>query len=124
MNIDQLSTGDLFLKRRSMRRQLSTAGSLQPIRIAVLGGSTTNEVVDMAEIFLLVGGFQPTFWQSEYGRFYEDAVLDPAELIAFAPDIVYIHTSCLNVQQRPPVDSSMADMQGYVDAELGCPPTT
>jgi len=119
MNIDQLSTGDLFLKRRSMRRQLSTAGSLQPIRIAVLGGSTTNEVVDMAEIFLLVGGFQPTFWQSEYGRFYEDAVLDPAELIAFAPDIVYIHTSCLNVQQRPPVDSSMADMQGYVDAEFG-----
>jgi FkbH-like protein len=118
MTIDNLSTDDLLRKRKSLRRQLAAVEGLQPIRIAVLGGSTTNEVVDLLELFLLASGFQPTFRQSEYGRFYEDAVLDPAELIAFAPDIVYLHTSCLNVQQIPPVDTSTTTLQPYVVAEL------
>lgn len=118
MRLDQLSIDDLLLKRKSLRRQLSSVEHLRPVRIAVLGGSTANEVVDLLEILLLASGFQPTFHQSEYGRFYEDAVLDPASLIAFAPDIVYIHTSNLNVQQRPPVDASAADLQSCVEAEL------
>jgi FkbH-like protein len=119
MNIDQLSIDELLLKRKSLRRQLSAIEGLQPIRIAVLGGTTTNEVVDLLEVFLLAAGFQPTFYQSGYGRFYEDAVLDPTDLIAFAPDVVYLHTSCLNVQKVPPVTSSSSDIQSYVDTELG-----
>src|SRR6266702_2073533 len=119
MNIDHLSIAELLLKRKSLRRQLSAAEGLQPIRIAVLGGSTTNEVVDLLEVFLLAGGFRPVFYQSEYGRYYEDAVLDSTDLLAFLPDVVYIHTSCLNVQQLPPVNSSSTEMQSYVDAELG-----
>ena len=118
MPLDQISIDDLLLKRKSLRRQLSAVEGLQPIRIAVLGGSPTNEIVDLLDILLLASGFQPTFHQSEYGRFYEDAVLDPADLIAFAPDIVYIHTSNLNVQQKPPADASAADLQRCVEAEL------
>jgi len=119
MNLDHLAIDEILLKRRSLRRQLSAEEGLQPVRIAVLGGSTTNEIVDLLELFLLASGFQPAFHQSEYGRFYEDAVLDPSDLIAFAPDIVYIHTSFLNVQSVPPVHCSEADFQGYVEAELG-----
>jgi len=118
MDIDQLSLDDLLLRRRSLRRQLSAAGGLQPVRIAVLGGSTTNELVELLEIFLLASGFQPVFHQSEYGRFYEDAVLDPAALVAFAPDIVYLHTSRLNLRETPPVGASAADLRSAVDAEL------
>jgi len=118
MNVEQISIGNLLLKRKNLRRQFSSAEGLHPIRIAVLGGSTTNEAVDLLEIFLLASGFQPTIHQSEYGRFYEDSVLDPGDLIAFAPDIVYVHTSCLNVQTLPPVDSSPGDLQSYIDAEL------
>ncbi len=118
MNLDQISIDDLLLKRRSLRRQLSAAEGLQPIRIAVLGGSTTNEVVDLLEIFLLASGFQPVFLQSEYGRYYEDAVLDQGDLIAFAPDIVYIHTSYLNVVSLPPVHCSEDEFRGYVETEI------
>jgi len=118
MDIDQLSLDDLLLRRRSLRRQLSAAEGLQPVRIAVLGGSTTNEIVELLEIFLLASGFQPVFHQSEYGRFYEDAVLDPAALVAFAPDIVYLHTSRLNLRETPPVGASAADLRSAVDAEL------
>lgn len=118
MNLEQISVDDLVLKRKSLRRQLSAVEGLQTIRIAVLGGSTTNEVVDLLELLLLASGFQPIFHQSEYGRYYEDAVLDPADLIAFAPDIVYIHTSCLNVRTLPPVDCSAEDLQGMVESEV------
>jgi hypothetical protein len=119
MNIDHLPIDELLRKRKSLRRQLSTLEGLQPVRVAVLGGSTTNEIVDLLEIFLLANGFQPSFWQSEYGRFYEDAVLTPSELIAFAPDIVYLHTSFINVQQLPPKGASASDLKSYLDAEFG-----
>ena len=77
MNLDEYTANDLILKGKSLRRQLSATEGLHPVRIAILGGSTTNEVVDLLELFLLASGFRPVFHQSEYGRFYEDAVLDP-----------------------------------------------
>jgi FkbH-like protein len=119
MNIEQIAIDDLMLKRRSLRRQLSAAEGLQPVRIAILGGSTTNELADLLELFLLASGFQPVFHQSEYGRYYEDAVLDPSDLVEFAPAIVYVHTSCLNVQAVPPVHCSDQEFQEHVDAEVG-----
>jgi FkbH-like protein len=118
MNLDHIATDDIFRKRKALRRQLAAVEGLHPIRIAVLGGSTTNEVTDHWELYLLQSGFAPVFHQSEYGRYYEDAVLDPAGLIAFKPDIVYIHTSCRNVQTPPPANCPEADFQSYVNAEL------
>ncbi len=118
MNLGQFSIDDLLLKRRSLKRQFSALEGLHPVRIAVLGGSTTNEVVDLLEILLLEAGFRPTFHQAEYGRFYEDAVVDPTDLIAFAPDIVYIHTSFLNVQAVPPINATGAEFRSFVDAAV------
>jgi FkbH-like protein len=117
-NIDLLSLDELLIKRKGLRRQLSTQTGLQEIRIAVLGGSTTNEVVDLLELNLLSGGFRPTLYQCEYGRYYEDAVHDPQALIDFRPDLVYIYTSCQNVQGFPPLQCSDEEVQGYVDAEV------
>jgi hypothetical protein len=65
MNLDLMSSDDLFRKRKGLRRRLLAEGGLHPLKIAVLGGSTTNEVVDLLEMFLLAAGFQPTFHQSE-----------------------------------------------------------
>jgi FkbH-like protein len=118
MNPDALSTDDLLLKRKGLRRRLSAEESLQPVRIFVLGGSTANEVVEVLEVLLLASGFKPDIRQSEYGRFYEDAVQDAADLIAFAPDIVSIHTSVLNLQQLPPASATVAEMQTALDVEL------
>src|SRR5947209_2597189 len=68
---------DLLLNRKRLRRQLLTRPGLKAIRIAVLGGTTTSELVDFLEVFLLQDGFKPDFYQSEYGRYFEDAVLEP-----------------------------------------------
>jgi hypothetical protein len=67
--LDTLSLQDILMKRKGLRRRLSEQTRLQEIRIAVLGGSTTNELVDLWEIGLLSSGFRPAFYQCEYGRF-------------------------------------------------------
>jgi FkbH-like protein len=118
MNLHSYSLDELLLKRRGLRRQLSALEGLKEIRIAVLGGTTTNELVDLLEILLLNSGFRPVFYQSDYGRYYEDAVLEPETISAFKPDVVYVHTCSLNIQGFAPVSCSEDGLQGFVDAEM------
>lgn len=118
MNPSTYSLDELLIKRRGLRRQLLALHGLKDIRIAVLGGTTTNELVDLFEILLLQSGFRPTFYQSEYGRYYEVAVLQPDEIIAFKPEIVYVHTCSLNIQTFPPLSCTENQLPEYVEAEL------
>jgi FkbH-like protein len=118
MNLSTYTLDQLLLKRRGLRRQLLATEGLKDIRISVLGGTTTSELVDLFELLLLNKGFRPTFYQSEYGRFYEDAVLEPEVIAAFNPDIVYVHTCSFNIQTRPPVSCTEEELPEYVDAEM------
>ncbi len=114
-----ISLDDLLLRRKKLRRQLLAAENLMDIRIAILGGTTTNEFVDLLEILLLESGFRPSIHQSEYGRFYEDAVLEPEAIADFKPNLIYIHTCSLNIKEFPPSSCAEADFHSYVDGELG-----
>ncbi len=118
MTLGSLSIQDLVRSRRRLRRELSAKENLRPIRIAVLGGSTTNEFVDLLEVHLLDAGFEPIIRQSEYGQFYEEAVHNTAELKAFAPDFVYIHTSYRNVLGAPPISATEDELTSAVEAEV------
>ena len=64
-------------------------------RIAVLGGVTTSGIVDMLRIFLLADGIRAVFYESDYGRFYEDGVYGNSELDAFRPEIVLVYTKVI-----------------------------
>jgi len=118
MNLETYTIEELQLKRKSIRRQLLKIPGLQGIRIAVLGGSTTNELVDFLEVLLLASGFEPVFYQSEYQRYYEDAVLEPHTIAAFRPDLVYIHTSAVNIQAYPRLSSTEAELSAHISAEV------
>ncbi len=93
----------LMDKRKSIRRELMADGkSRTKKKIAVLGGSTTNDIVKMLDIFLLDQGIEAEFWQSEYSRFWQDAMFDNPELTEFSPDLIYIHTSWKNIEKFVP----------------------
>ncbi len=113
-----LSLGDILTRRKALRRRLATRECLHPVRIALLGGSTTQELVDLLELWLLDSGFKPIFYQSEFGRFYDDAVHDSDALVEFRPDIVYIHTSVFNIQRFAPVHATEAEFEQSVRTEL------
>jgi FkbH-like protein len=117
MGLESYPVQTLLRYRNVLRRQL-LSNSVQDFRMAVLGGSTTNEVVEFADVLLLAEGFRCTFYQSEYNRYYEDAVLEPEKLIEFRPDIVYVHTSCMNVRAFPPLWATQSDYEAFVATEL------
>ena len=118
MSLDTLPIETVLRKRKSLRRELLTRLNLHELRIAVLGGSTTNELVDLLEILLLDNDFKPVFYQSEYNRYYEDAVLEPHLIADFRPDLIYIHTTAINIQAYPPLSSTEDELASYVSTEI------
>jgi FkbH-like protein len=115
--ISRLPVEEILQKRKRFCRELASARDLQLVRVAFLGGSTTNEVVDLLEVLLLADGFKPTFYQSEYNKYYEDAVHEPEKLREFRPDVAYIHTHWVNIQQFPTPGCTEAEFQGLLRGE-------
>ena len=111
-------TKAILRKRRSIRKELSLQKDLKDIRVALLGGSTTSDILNFVEIFLLNAGFMPTFFESEYGKYFEDVVVDDSELRAFKPDIVFIHTTHVNLINAPNLFSSDAEVESCLRAEM------
>ncbi len=107
----------LLQKYRQIRRELMPNAQV-PVRIAVLGGVTTNEVVNVLELLLMASGFEPVFYQSEYNKYYEDAVLEPEKIRDFRADIVYIHTHWKNIGQLPPPDSTEEVFRSRLQTEF------
>ena len=83
----------ILQKKRAIRRELLAKEGLIPTKVAVLSGVTVGVFNDLLEIFLLANGIRPEFYQGEYALFYENLVFDDGSLKAFAPDLIYIHTS-------------------------------
>jgi FkbH-like protein len=65
-------------------------------RVAILGGSTTHDIRDCLELFLLNHGIAAAFYESEYAQYWQDAMFPHAGLEAFKPDVIWIHTSLRN----------------------------
>ena len=108
----------LLRKKRSIRRDLLQKTDFIDKRIAILGGSTTAEIKDMLEIFLLQDGIRPIFYESEYNRYYEDLIFPSLALEEFAPDVIYIHTSCVNIDRYPSALDNEFDIEALLDQIL------
>jgi FkbH-like protein len=108
-------------KRRGLRDQLlaDPRAPFTDVKVAILGGSTTADVQDFLELFLLAAGIRPTFHVSEFNRYYEEAVVDDAALRAFAPDVVFVHTTHRNIASWPALLADDAAVDAAHAAELG-----
>jgi len=105
----------LLKKKKSLKRELMEQNDNRIVKkIAVLGGSTTRQIIEILELFLLNSGVEPIFYESEYNQYYEDAMFPNAKLEEFAPDVIFIHTSNKNISVFP----TMADSKEQVDTLL------
>ena len=113
----------LLKKRKSIKRELlaeietakAVGAKILEKRIAILGGSTTHDIRDMLEVFLLNNGIVAEFYESEYDQYWNDVMFDNAELVEFKPDIIFIHTSARNIKNFPTMRAS----RETVDTLLG-----
>ena len=105
----------ILSKKKRLRRQLLSDGRERIKKnIAILGGYTTNDIKLIMELFLLEQGIEPSFYESEYNQFYQDAMFDNAELERFRPDIIYVCTSNRNIVRYPVMsDTRGGALMGY-----------
>lgn len=105
----------LLKKKKSIKKELLNDGT-QRVRkkIAILGGSTTADIRQMLDLFLLNYGIEASFYESEYNKYYEDALFGSPEFDAFEADVIYIHTGIHNILTFP----VMADSTEQIDAKL------
>jgi len=100
--LDYPFDADLILrKKRSIKRDLLSKTPSIKKRIAVLGGPTTAEIVDILELFLLRADIGAEFLQSEFNKVEEDSLFGNPELEAFQPEILLIFTTQMNVKYWP-----------------------
>ena len=109
----------ILRKKKAIRRQLLERPDIKysDKKIAILGGSTTNDIKQILELFLLDYGIRPEFWESEYNKFFEDAVFGNEELDSFAPDLVFVHTTTRNIMSYPVAGQSSEEVDAMLDAE-------
>lgn len=100
---------DYILKKsKRIRRELLSQTSADQAgktflkkKVAVLGGSTTHDIIRILDLFLLDQGIEAEFYESEYAQYWQDAMFDNQELTVFAPDLIYIHTTSRNITMYP-----------------------
>lgn len=110
----------LLRKQKRIKRTLLERKDVSYVkkRIAILGGSTTKDVRDILELFLLASDIQPEFYESEYNKYYEDAVFGNHELDTFKPEIVIVFTSVVNMIEKPDIHDDMVTAQEKAESEF------
>jgi FkbH-like protein len=107
----------ILRKRKALRKELMQTTYSRKVKIAVLGGSTTSELVNILELFLLKQGLLPSFYESEYNKYYEDALFGNDTLSSFNPNIIYIHTTHENVLEFPSFAANAQDVESLLESE-------
>jgi FkbH-like protein len=102
---------EILQKKKSIRRHLLQKQDFSEIRIAILGGSTTDEIKNILELFLLNESIRPVFYESGYNKCFEDVLFENPDLISFKPQIVYVHTSNVNILHVPEISDSDTEIQ-------------
>lgn len=108
----------LSRKKKIKKQLLSSNTSWLDLRVAILGGSTTNDIKQIMELFLLNQGIRPTFYESEYNQFYQESTFDNALLSEFVPNIIYVHTSNRNITTYPLLSDSTEQVDALLDQEM------
>lgn len=108
----------IIKKRKSIKKTLLLENkNFLTKKIAILGGSTTNDIAVYLELFLLNQNIQPVFYQSEYGQYFQDAMFPPQELLDFQPDIIFIHTTSRNLLNLPKVSDTPEQVNTLLENE-------
>jgi FkbH-like protein len=113
-----LNITQILRKKKSIKKELLYKYNFIEKNIAILGGSTTSEIKNILELFLLDNGIKPNFYESEYNKYYEDALFGNDELNKFNPDIIYIHTTNKNIIQYSNINDTQRDIDKLLDIEI------
>lgn len=109
-------SGIILKKRKRLKRELLSMDVKRiKKKVAVLGGSTTSDIVSVLELFLLNEGIEPEFYECEYAQYWQDVMFEDSKLYEFSPDIVYIHTSVRNITEKINIKMSREEISAALE---------
>lgn len=107
----------ILKNKKTIKKELMQEEDLLEKRIAILGGSTTSEIKNILEIFLLNYKIKALFYESEYNQYYQDIMFENKSLEQFKPDIIFIHTTNRNITSYPTLMDTESDIELLLNNE-------
>jgi FkbH-like protein len=87
-------------------------------KIAILGGSTTHQLVDLLDLWLCASRIRGEIYEADYGVMRQE-ILDPSSgLHEFRPDFVIIASGFRDLGRRPELTDDRAEADRKVEAEV------
>ena len=85
------------------------------LRIAILGGSTTDLIKNNLSEYLAINNIEAIFFQSEYNQFNFEGINPSKKLKIFKPQIIYIHSSTVNIEEFPIIGSNLNQVDKLIN---------
>lgn len=111
-----LDYSSLVSLRRIMRKApRPTAPSL---RLAVVGGPTTTQLVWLIDAFLAAAGVEAEIWEGDYGVFRQAVLMPDPGLDAFQPQVLFMATGARDVGALPGFDMRGDEVEAMARQEF------
>jgi FkbH-like protein len=101
-----------------MRISKDTKKNKKKIKIAILGGSTTDLIKNNLSKQFTANNFKVDFYESGYNQFYFEGIKPTKKLKNFNPDYIYIHTSTFNIDEFPSVGANKQTTEKLIKKNL------
>ena len=105
--------------RRRLQELRSGASRFRTVKIAILGGSTTAQLPELLTVFLLERGLNACCYEGDYDQYRRAALSGDPALAEFDPDVIYLHTTCRNIEAWPAPTDDAERMGNRLTAEIG-----
>jgi FkbH-like protein len=89
-----------------------------PVRVAVLGSTTTSQLTSFLDLFLFARNIDAEIYEAPYGVFRQE-ILDPSSgLNRFAPHLVFLATTRRDLGRLPGSADTPESVEAAVDVEV------
>jgi FkbH-like protein len=114
--LDYTTANSLHRALKRIRSLGTTSG--RSTKIAVLGSSTTHQLVDMVDLYLQAGRINAQFYEADYGTLHQEFLDSSSGLHRFRPDFVLIVVSWRDLKERPAMSDGAEEVRRRVQAEV------
>jgi len=114
----RMSYSSALALRRWLLPARGTSSAGQPLRLAILGGSTLTQLVQLVEAFLVAEGIAAEVFEADYGVYRQEILSPGSSLDAFQPQIVFLATGSGDISKLPTPGMSRDEVARLADDEV------
>ena len=103
-----------FFKKEFSKKKISKS----ELKIAILGGSSTQHIRDLVDIFLLKENINAEIYEGQFNSFFEEIFFDVNGLNNFKPNVIWIHSTWRNIKHFPDISSKKSEVEELIENEF------